>query len=598
MVYTPNVYTSYDKSKTFEENKANGAVIEADKMNALEQQVSKNADDIDSLSKEIVDLGGTLTYVTEEAERVAKDVFSHQNVNTFSFLAITDAHYLANNVNIANSIIHAGQGMNLVRKGTHIDFGVVLGDNGWGSGIEGDVNRATIEMGVEEIRYTNKFIDEAYRGMPNFRVPGNHCCLVYNYSFNDDNWLDGNTLFQLYGAYNAGAVYPSDEKDRGYCYRDFEVWKLRVICVNTIDLKDFTPADDLSACYISGTQQKWLAETIDLSSKENAAEWNIIIFSHHPLDFGSPIRACKILKAYIEGGAVSQAYDDVLIEYDYAGKNAATIIGNIHGHNHNFKVDNLRYLVEGSTTEPIDILRICIPNACFSRSNERGTPDNTADIFDIDYGEEITYNKTAETAQDTAFNVITIDPIEKILYADNYGAGYSRVVPYGNMSTFMITRNLTNCTSSSSVTTVFARSSHTESLTGNSGYTMDGAIVSITMGGVDITSSYSNRVLSIAEVTGDIIITAIAVEIPETSYTNQIPISTDTDENIYNDVGYKTDTYLTSGKEGVKDNVVSTGFIPITGYGSSNTAKGEHLIYLKKYQWGIVIIDQFSDSLL
>lgn len=29
MVYTPNVYTSYDKSKTFEENKANGAVIEA-----------------------------------------------------------------------------------------------------------------------------------------------------------------------------------------------------------------------------------------------------------------------------------------------------------------------------------------------------------------------------------------------------------------------------------------------------------------------------------------------------------------------------------------------------------------------------------------
>lgn len=54
MVYTPNVYTSYDKSKTFEENKANGAVIEADKMNVLEQQVSKNADDIDSLYEKVV----------------------------------------------------------------------------------------------------------------------------------------------------------------------------------------------------------------------------------------------------------------------------------------------------------------------------------------------------------------------------------------------------------------------------------------------------------------------------------------------------------------------------------------------------------------
>lgn len=39
--YTPNVYNTYDESKTFEENKNNNAVIEADKLNNLEQQVKR-----------------------------------------------------------------------------------------------------------------------------------------------------------------------------------------------------------------------------------------------------------------------------------------------------------------------------------------------------------------------------------------------------------------------------------------------------------------------------------------------------------------------------------------------------------------------------
>lgn len=396
-------------------------------------------------------------FVELEAERVAKNVISHQNENTFSFFVFTDAHYFANNANIVKSILHAGQGMNLVRHGVKIDFAVNLGDNGWGSSIKDDPNRATIDMGRAEIWATNKAIDDAFQGIPNFRMPGNHCYLTRNYDFNSYDYLDGGKLYPFYGAYNTGAVYPIDEKKRGYCYRDFEAWKLRVIVLNTVDID--APDTDL---YISGTQLKWFAETIDLSTKADSSKWNILLLSHHPLDFGISIFSCKILKAYTEGGAVSLTRDGIEINYDYAGKNVATIIANIHGHNHNLKVDNLRYLVNGSTTEPIGIKRICIPNACFLRSNERGTPADTADVFDIDYGEDITYNKTAGTAKDTAFCVITVDTKQRKVYANCYGAGYDRIIDYGEESQLGYTNLLPHATTELNGTEIYNKTGYQE----------------------------------------------------------------------------------------------------------------------------------------
>ena len=371
------------------------------------------------------------TYITEEAERVAKTVYSKQNANTFTFLAIADMHYHTNYPQISTSNIHAGQGMDLVRKGVNVDFAVCLGDNGWGSGIVNDTNRATIEIGLEEIRKANQCIDSAFRGVPNFRTPGNHDSLIYNYTFNGNDYLDSSELFPLYGAYNRGAVFQNAEKERGYCYRDFDDWKLRVICVNTSDIKDLTPSDSTPDVYVSGTQGQWFAESLDLSAKENADEWNILILSHAPLDWGvNCIYLCDILKAYIEGGSVSVIRDGVTISYDYSGKNSATVIGNCHGHNHNFKTDNLRRLITGTaTTEPISVKRFCIPNACFTRTNEKGE-NNKTDILDIEYGEETSYEKVANTAQDTAFCVVTVDIVTRKIYADCYGAGYDREISY------------------------------------------------------------------------------------------------------------------------------------------------------------------------
>lgn len=71
---------------------------------------------------------------------------------------------------------------------------------------------------------------------------------------------------------------------------------------------------------------------------------------------------------------------------------------------------------------------------------------------------------------------------------------------------YSITRNLTNCTSSSSVTEIIEGESYTETFTPSIEYSLLSPNISITMGGVDISNCYNNRVLNIPSVTGDIVI--------------------------------------------------------------------------------------------
>lgn len=73
--------------------------------------------------------------------------------------------------------------------------------------------------------------------------------------------------------------------------------------------------------------------------------------------------------------------------------------------------------------------------------------------------------------------------------------------------TFTITNSLSNCASSNSAGSIGINESYTATITANSGYTLDGASVSVSMGGTDITSTaYSNGVISIPAVTGAIVI--------------------------------------------------------------------------------------------
>lgn len=81
------------------------------------------------------------------------------------------------------------------------------------------------------------------------------------------------------------------------------------------------------------------------------------------------------------------------------------------------------------------------------------------------------------------------------------------------------TANLTHCTSNNTKKSVIDGQGYAATLTADAGYTLDGATISITMGGMDMSAYYKNGVIAIPSVTGDIEITITAVESAPT-YTN------------------------------------------------------------------------------
>ena len=82
-----------------------------------------------------------------------------------------------------------------------------------------------------------------------------------------------------------------------------------------------------------------------------------------------------------------------------------------------------------------------------------------------------------------------------------------------------VTVNLTHCTSDNGKKAVIDGQGYAATLTADAGYTLNGATISITMGGMDMSAYYKNGVIAIPSVTGDIEITITAVESAPT-YTN------------------------------------------------------------------------------
>ena len=524
--------------------------------------------DVDRLSNEKVDKPPV--YVVAEASAVVDKALSRDDSRVFRFIAFSDAHQKNDDTNISGSNRDAGLGMAELHRLIGIDLTAFLGDSCWGSTTD------TIAETLEQAKQFNRYFGDALKGETQIRIEGNHDDANYAADGSADvAELTPSDMYGLFYAYNKGMTFDPDRMTEGYGYQDFPNHKVRVVALNTNQGLG-------EGGVMDGQQLRWFAETaLDMTGK---TDWQLMILSHHPLDYPAPTLyydACRILEAFIKGRSVSITTRDTseTISVDYDGKNS-TFIANFHGHVHAFSVVELEKYVSSGVYDGIGGYAVSIPNACFTRSNQHVS--NSNERFRR-YSTPTTYNKTVGTAQSTSFNLITVCLDKKIVYADCYGAGVDRVLAYGEIPVdiYTITRNLTRCTSSSTVTSVTEETSHAETLTAATGYTLDGATVTVTMGGVDITASaYSNGVLTIPSVTGDIVITVVAVEIPP-AYTNLLPTAIGTDGSIYNGTGYKENARLSgSGTETTGTNIALTGFMPI-GYGSSNAAVGEQVVYIE-----------------
>ena len=344
-------------------------------------------------------------YVKAEALEVAKKVEAVRTADSIVFIAASDAHQLDTSADIVAGNKHAGMAMKVLAYILpSIDFACYLGDYTAGSAT------TTLAEGRQHFAEINAGIDEAFAGIPQFRTLGNHDSLQHSKSQNG-SVLSAAELYRLCGSYNTGAVMGSTTE--GYCYRDFNSKKLRVICLNT--------AEATEKEYVSDAQKLWFANTLKAVGVKSG--WNVLILSHHPLDWGGVCVLSNIIKAYVDGSSITVSSGNTV---NFSGSNSAKILAAIHGHVHGFKVAKLNAIASGTGTE-YNVWRVATPNMCFARNNEYGQ-NGSSEYYGIEFGETTTYNKTANSANDTAFVVNVINPSQQKIYSYCYGAGYDREI--------------------------------------------------------------------------------------------------------------------------------------------------------------------------
>ena len=97
------------------------------------------------------------------------------------------------------------------------------------------------------------------------------------------------------------------------------------------------------------------------------------------------------------------------------------------------------------------------------------------------------------------------------------------------MLRWLVTKNLTQCASSNPRLYVIDGQSYVTTITANTGYEVSD--IKIMMGGVDVSTYYKDGIISIPTVTGDIVITATAVQ-QAPAYTNLLDSAIDMNGNV------------------------------------------------------------------
>jgi hypothetical protein len=488
-------------------------------------------------------------YVKDEALSVAEKVRAAQTENTVTTLVWADAHHCGDQSDTGwqaqtnASTRHAAMGQAIVAAACDIDCAMYAGDYTFGNAT------TTLALFDGQCREMNGYMDFTYGGIPALYSVGNHDTGEY-YAAAGGQLYGAANVYRLIGSRNDDGTTVMGSTTYGYCYRDLTAKKVRIICLNTCEGETDTGSGG-GQC--SDTQLLWFAQA--LYSIGASADWGIIVTSHYPLDYGETYPAAEVLYQYVNGGSVT--YNGTTV--NFSGHNSAKFVAQYHGHTHCLKVAKINRVQNGSGTE-FDAYRLATPSGTFYRNN-----DYAGHLFyGIDFGESVTYNKTANTGDDTAFVVNVYDPDKGIITSVCYGAGRDRVVSIGATVYHLVTLGLSHVTSSNEATAVEDGTAYATTLAAYSGYDMQ--TVTVTMGGTDITSTAydsSTGAVSIASVTGDIAITATATK--HVSYHNLVPTSTDASGNVFNGTGYADGTRIgSSGTTSELNHFATTGFIPFT----------------------------------
>lgn len=403
----PITYTTVESETVYEWTNTGRAFVPADyedRIIDLEKETTNLKTDVTQIIENLNNKGsgdsvvpsGIKTAVTTLVDKS----LSRSDTRILRFLISSDAHQKNDDTLITKGNKELGKAYNEILLQMGVDFITNLGDSAWASYAN------TTETVREQIKQFNSFVNPYIKGEQILNCEGNHDDAVYSTIDNDGDGTTSSTkklspseIFSLIYARNKNVVYDADHYIDGYCYKDFDHLKVRVICLNT-------EQGTSQGGVIEDYQLSWL-ETVALNMN-GKSDWSVITFAHHPLSYGmaSLNSAVVLIDSFIANG----------------GK----YIAHFHGHAHAFSVVRMQKKINGVYTD-INAWEICIPNACYTRSNQYLGDTNERSAR---YSTATTYDKQDADGKRTSFNLVTICLNEKKIYADNYGAGIDREIAY------------------------------------------------------------------------------------------------------------------------------------------------------------------------
>jgi hypothetical protein len=239
---------------------------------------------------------------------------------------------------------------------------------------------------------------------PTYYIKGNH---DYNRRIEDGNIVEAEVISNAEIASRTNCFIKSGVKgniEKMYFFVDDATSKVRSIFLNVF----LTPELSANTQRMGQEQFEWLInEALDFSDKEDKAEWGVIAFAHQlPKNEG----LYEILKAFQVGGreeySVTEGDETFNISADFTAQGTMEIISMFVGDIH---FDSTSRITANKPYPCIYILNASLANdyanTSLGSNNALKPPD-----------------KVANTENETAFDIVTIDRKNKLLYMTRYGA--------------------------------------------------------------------------------------------------------------------------------------------------------------------------------
>lgn len=500
-------------------------------------------------------------YFYSECVDTARKIDALRNNHTFVMYFITDSHVYTSNNNLQYLDTQLAS-MNAVAKMIKPDLVVHGGDMTNGS-----------EAKATTIAFTDHIVKcmREIGGDNTLILIGNHDGNTVQSSLdNEEQRITEAEMLTMYRSWDDGFTYAGSNYQGGnfYGYKDYNDIGLRVIRLHSY-IEDIGNSSATGG--MGGNWGYYADEVTWFTNVALNTDNAILIICHQTL---SPV-----LQGYAEsqniphrGTALQQAVDNWL-----NADSTHRCVGVVHGHIHwdyAAKGKGTFSVIDHSTKNVIsrtgsygDFYEYaqCFANYMPNFSTTDSTPTSSYRDVPVD---AIFRGRTAQTASQGLWTAVIVDTQAETINFIRFGAGSDRTFGYGPTVYYSINADLTYVTLSNAQTSIENGGSYTATVTPNSGYTIDS--VTITMDGTDITSTaYSNGVITITSVTGNVSITVVASK-PKI---NLLPNALDTDgASVYPTVshpslitvGYASGYRLGSaGTESAASGKYVTGFIPV-----------------------------------